>query len=81
MDSGFASPCMDFDTGLGVARRLGTGPLAESEGFEPSVPVTQHGSLANCWFQPLTHDSEPGTMGGYNHPTAHPQPHRPMPMC
>ncbi len=31
--------------------------LAESEGFEPSVPVTQYGSLANCWFQPLTHDS------------------------
>jgi hypothetical protein len=36
--------------------------LAESEGFEPSVPVTQYGSLANCWFQPLTHDS--GSMAG-----------------
>jgi hypothetical protein len=31
--------------------------LAESEGFEPSDPVTQIGSLANYWFQPLTHDS------------------------
>lgn len=32
--------------------------VAESEGFEPSDPVTQIGSLANYWFQPLTHDSE-----------------------
>ena len=31
--------------------------MAESEGFEPSDPVTQIGSLANYWFQPLTHDS------------------------
>lgn len=34
--------------------------VAESEGFEPSDPVTQIGSLANYWFQPLTHDSERG---------------------
>ncbi len=39
--------------------------LAESEGFEPSVPVTQYGSLANYWFQPLTHDS--GRDGRYSH--------------
>ena len=39
--------------------------LAESEGFEPSVPVTQYGSLANCWFQPLTHDSEQQQTAGY----------------
>ena len=39
--------------------------VAESEGFEPSDPVTQIGSLANYWFQPLTHDSERG--GGYSH--------------
>ena len=38
--------------------------VAESEGFEPSDPVTQIGSLANYWFQPLTHDSERGT--GYS---------------
>lgn len=36
------------------------GLLAESEGFEPSDPVTQIGSLANYWFQPLTHDSASG---------------------
>ena len=28
---------------------------AERGGFEPPVPVTQYDSLANCWFQPLTH--------------------------
>jgi hypothetical protein len=31
--------------------------LAETEGFEPSVPNSQHGGLANRWFQPLTHVS------------------------
>ena len=31
--------------------------LAEREGFEPSVRVTPYDSLANCWFQPLTHRS------------------------
>ncbi len=29
--------------------------FAEREGFEPSAPVSQCGSLANYWFQPLTH--------------------------
>ena len=28
---------------------------AERGGFEPPVPVTQYVSLANWWFQPLTH--------------------------
>ncbi len=31
--------------------------LAEGAGFEPAVPVSQYDSLANCWFQPLTHPS------------------------
>ena len=31
--------------------------LAEGGGFEPPVRVNAHGSLANCWFQPLTHPS------------------------
>ena len=53
--------------------------LAESEGFEPSVPVTQHGSLANCWFQPLTHDSGKQE-AGYSQPIPHLQPYRPMPL-
>ena len=29
--------------------------VAERTGFEPVEPVAQLGSLANCWFQPLTH--------------------------
>lgn len=29
--------------------------LAERTGFEPVEPVAQLGSLANYWFQPLTH--------------------------
>ena len=33
--------------------------LAERTGFEPVVPVTQYVSLANWWFQPLTHLSGP----------------------
>jgi len=32
--------------------------LAERGGFEPPVKVTPYDSLANCWFQPLTHLSE-----------------------
>ena len=32
-------------------------PVAETEGFEPSIPVTRYGSLAGSWFQPLTHVS------------------------
>ena len=31
--------------------------MAETEGFEPSVPHSQHDGLANRWFQPLTHVS------------------------
>ena len=31
--------------------------LAETEGFEPSVPFAQYDGLANRWFQPLTHVS------------------------
>jgi hypothetical protein len=31
--------------------------LAETEGFEPSVPNYQYDGLANRWFQPLTHVS------------------------
>ena len=34
-------------------------PEAERGGFEPPVPVAQYDSLANCWFQPLTHLSGP----------------------
>ena len=30
-------------------------PFAERGGFEPPVPFNRYGSLANCWFQPLTH--------------------------
>jgi hypothetical protein len=29
--------------------------FAERGGFEPPVPFNEYGSLANCWFQPLTH--------------------------
>jgi hypothetical protein len=29
--------------------------VAERAGFEPAVPLTKYDSLANCWFQPLTH--------------------------
>ena len=29
--------------------------IAERTGFEPVEPVAQLGSLANYWFQPLTH--------------------------
>ncbi len=69
---------MIFD-GVGrIMDRVGTSPLAESEGFEPSVPVTQYGSLANCWFQPLTHDSATRQTGGYTQPPPALQPQRPM---
>ena len=34
--------------------------VAERGGFEPPVPVSQYDSLANCWFQPLTHLSKSG---------------------
>ena len=29
--------------------------FAEKGGFEPPVPLAGYDSLANCWFQPLTH--------------------------
>ena len=29
--------------------------FAEKGGFEPPVPLAEYDSLANCWFQPLTH--------------------------
>ena len=32
--------------------------LAEKGGFEPPVPLAEYDSLANCWFQPLTHLSK-----------------------
>ena len=38
--------------------------LAETEGFEPSVPNYQYDGLANRWFQPLTHVSIPMAAGG-----------------
>ncbi len=47
--------------GDALMRDQSWGSLAESEGFEPSDPVTQIGSLANYWFQPLTHDSNRGS--------------------
>ena len=40
------------------------GWLAETEGFEPSVPNYQYDGLANRWFQPLTHVSVPMAAGG-----------------
>jgi hypothetical protein len=30
---------------------------AEEAGFEPAVPFARYVSLANWWFQPLTHPS------------------------
>jgi hypothetical protein len=38
--------------------------LAETEGFEPSVPNSQYDGLANRWFQPLTHVSCAIGVGG-----------------
>ena len=38
--------------------------LAETEGFEPSVPNYQYDGLANRWFQPLTHVSNAFGIGG-----------------
>ena len=32
---------------------------AVREGFEPSVPVAQYDSLANCSFRPLRHLTQP----------------------
>ena len=50
--------------------------MAETEGFEPSIPVTRYGSLAGSWFQPLTHVSAPqvgraaSRRARYNHAAA-----------
>ena len=38
--------------------------VAETEGFEPSVPNYQYDGLANRWFQPLTHVSSALGIGG-----------------
>jgi hypothetical protein len=38
--------------------------VAETEGFEPSVPNYQYDGLANRWFQPLTHVSISMAAGG-----------------
>ena len=38
--------------------------VAETEGFEPSVPHSGHDGLANRWFQPLTHVSALLVAGG-----------------
>ncbi len=44
--------------GLEAYKRLPwKGKVAETEGFEPSIPVKEYGSLAGNWFQPLTHVS------------------------
>jgi hypothetical protein len=49
------------DAAIGSAAFHGThavkGIVAETEGFEPSVPNYQYDGLANRWFQPLTHVS------------------------
>ena len=41
----------------GLIRTPAKEVVAETEGFEPSVPHSQHDGLANRWFQPLTHVS------------------------
>ena len=48
------SPCNDFQSVATLCPNL-IHYLAERTGFEPVVPVTQYVSLANWWFQPLTH--------------------------
>ena len=45
--------------------------MADTEGFEPSKPLTKLASLAGRWFQPLTHVSafigrSPGCSRGYS---------------
>jgi hypothetical protein len=42
------------------------GVLAETEGFEPSVPFKRYDALAKRWFQPLTHVSRPVPSAGYS---------------
>jgi hypothetical protein len=48
-----------FIGAIGRLRIAGINKLAETEGFEPSVPYSQYDGLANRWFQPLTHVSAP----------------------
>ena len=65
------SPCNDFQLvailcpnlihylqDLTYRCRLLAFNVAERTGFEPVEPVAQLGSLANYWFQPLTHLSD-----------------------
>ncbi len=40
--------------------------LAETARFELAVRVTPYDSLANCWFQPLTHVSGFAAKRGYS---------------
>ena len=47
--------------------------MAETEGFEPSVPHSGYDGLANRWFQPLTHVSALVAGRGYNQPLCTPQ--------
>ena len=48
--------------------------VAETEGFEPSIPVTRYGSLAGSWFQPLTHVSACMPVGREGRAIASPSP-------
>ena len=43
--------CLAFS---GHRWKMGERVVAETEGFEPSIPVTRYGSLAGSWFQPIT---------------------------
>lgn len=47
----------NLSEGLKHSRESPESKMAETEGFEPSIPVTRYGSLAGSWFQPLTHVS------------------------
>ena len=58
----FCFPANPFESKLSricrktkIAKQLLRYFFAERGGFEPPVPVTQYVSLANWWFQPLTH--------------------------
>jgi hypothetical protein len=47
-------------------RHSGVPNLAETARFELAVRVTPYDSLANCWFQPLTHVSGFAAKRGYS---------------
>ena len=51
----YLSPCNDFQSVAILCPNLIHYHVAERTGFEPVEPVAQLGSLANYWFQPLTH--------------------------